>query len=333
MSRALREETRWAACYTLLSMSSAAFEGPEKKFELVVAPGTRLRALPEGTWPKIVQAAGACVLSTRYTAELDAYLLSESSLFVWDDRVAMLTCGRTHLVDAALALLELVPREAVAFLAYERKNEHFPERQPSTFVEDARRLAARLPGRAYRFGAEHEHRIMLFWTDAPYTPRADDVTLEVLMHGIDPRWLEAGLGSAGGDLRCRAATLLPGYEIDEHLFEPAGYSLNAVNGDRYYTIHVTPQREGSYASFETNHDYRGDLSTLVEAVSDLFTPEAFDVVSFVPAPSEPPALRLGSGVLRNHVTQELGGYRVSFRHFYRPVTAPGPAQLVSLEPA
>ena len=187
------------------AMSGVPFEGPEKKVELVLRGQPSLRELPEATWRRVVEAAGACVLSCMRGDAVDAYLLSESSLLVWDGRLTMLTCGRTHLVDAVFAMLEMFPPESVALLMYERKNEHFPERQPSTFVQDARRLHERFPGRALRFGAEHEHRVMLFSTDAPFTPAADDATLEVLMHGIDPRWLETDFATDTASKSSRVA--------------------------------------------------------------------------------------------------------------------------------
>ena len=68
---------------------------------------------------------------------------------------------------------------------YERKSEHFPEHQPTTFDEDALRLEGMLPGRVLRFGDEHGRCIQLFHTTRPYEPERNDPTLEVLMHVID----------------------------------------------------------------------------------------------------------------------------------------------------
>lgn len=46
--------------------------------------------------------------------------------------------------------------------------------------------------------------------------------------------------------------LFPGAKIDEFGFDPCGYSMNGIIGDAFFTIHITPQPEQSYASFETN---------------------------------------------------------------------------------
>jgi hypothetical protein len=51
---------------------------------------------------------------------------------------------------------------------------------------------------------------------------------------------------AGIDLLC------PGAQIDDQAFTPCGYSMNAILHDAYFTMHITPQQECSYASFETN---------------------------------------------------------------------------------
>lgn len=51
--------------------------------------------------------------------------------------------------------------------------------------------------------------------------------------------------------------ILPGATIDSFLFAPCGFSQNAVRGDRYATVHVTPEEAYSYASFECNFDFGG----------------------------------------------------------------------------
>lgn len=302
------------------------FEGPEKKLELVVTPEVgSLRAFGEDAWRRVVEAAGANVLSTLRNEHCDAYLLSESSLFVYDDWFVMITCGQTTLVDAFEEVLRLVPREAIAFLVYERKNEHYPEHQPTTFYEDSRRLQSMVPGRAVRFGDEHGHYIQMFHTTRRFQPETSDPTLEVLMHSIDRSVAERFIGRNAADGVHMAAKLgidsiLPGFVTSEHVFKPAGYSLNALKGLEYYTIHVTPEDVGSYVSFETNYDVRGRLSELVGAIVELFQPRAFDVLTFLPG--EDAELSVNGYSLGDHVVDALGGYRVSYFQYFGPPTGP-----------
>ncbi|MBW2509179.1 MAG: adenosylmethionine decarboxylase [Deltaproteobacteria bacterium] len=302
------------------------FEGPEKKLELIATPEFgSLRQLGEGVWRKVVEAAGASILSTLRNEHCDAYLLSESSLFVYDDWFAMITCGQTTLVDAFEEVLRWVPREAIAFLVYERKNEHYPEHQPTTFYDDARRLQALVPGRAIRFGDEHGHYIQMFHTTRPFRPETTDPTLEILMHSIDPGVAERFTGVGGTEGEGMAADLgihsiLPGFVTSEHVFEPAGYSLNALKDSEYYTIHVTPEDLGSYASFETNYDFGGGLNELVGAIVDLFRPRAFDVLTFLPEGEA--RLSVSGYSLGDHVVDALGGYRVSYFQYFVPPTGP-----------
>ena len=39
--------------------------------------------------------------------------------------------------------------------------------------------------------------------------------------------------------------IFPGFQINDYLFQPCGYSLNAIRGSENYTIHVTPEEVGS----------------------------------------------------------------------------------------
>jgi S-adenosylmethionine decarboxylase len=285
------------------------FEGPEKKLEVVVTPNfPPLRSLGEQAWRGIVEAAGAHVISVLQSEHCDAYLLSESSLFVFAS-------------------------ESIAFLVYERKNEHFPEHQPTTFHEDALRLQTMLPGRALCFGDEHGRYVQMFHTTRPYTPETNDPTLEVLMHVIDEevaaRFAQPHVSndtpvsvSSGID------AILPGFTTSEHVFDPAGYSLNAVRGEEYYTVHVTPETTGSYVSFETNYDFRCHLGGLVGSIVELFRPRAFDVMTFLPEAE--PDLSIVSYQLGDHVAGTLGGYRVSYFQYFLPPSGSRSARQIEL---
>jgi S-adenosylmethionine decarboxylase len=261
------------------------FEGPEKKLEILTAePFPSLRTLGDEFWAGVVERAKAKNLSRVSTDACDAYLLSESSLFVCDRRVVMITCGRTTLIEAALGLLDRIPGESVASLIYERKNENFPELQHTTFAEDVSRLRARAAGTAVTFGDLRGDHIDLFHLDRAFEPDPGDATLEILMYDMpaDVSRLFTRK-SAPADLREKIGLveMLPEFLLDDYLFEPAGYSFNAIKGEFYTTLHVTPQRKGSYTSFETNYRLDApDAQRVVSRVLGSFRPARCDVLLF-----------------------------------------------------
>ena len=302
--------------------SHSFFEGPEKKVELVAHPSAgSLRERDTSLWQEVVRAANASILSTRSNDFFDAYLLSESSLFVFPDHATMITCGRTTLVTSVIKMIEEIGTANIALLVYERKNEHFPTMQHSSFRGDVALLRRHVDGRALRFGVEHAHRIDMFVSGLDYKPDKNDVTLEVLMHGLDRDRAK----QFRGDPKERSArtlgldALVEGgpFLIDEYAFRPAGYSLNALSKGTYYTVHVTPEDEGSYASFETNVDFRSDPSALVARVVSAFEPESFDVLAFAPIPDSIDCQVAGYLPFKQ-VHEAIAGYEVSFRSFFRP---------------
>ncbi|KAJ2697224.1 spermidine resistance protein [Coemansia sp. IMI 209128] len=126
-----------------------------------------------------------------------------------------------------------------------------------------------------------------------------DTTVEILMTGLDPDRMQAMYmggassleGSLGGKAVERAtgiASIYPDSASDSYLFTPCGFSLNGLQGDGYYTIHVTPEPHCSYASFETtvSGDSAIDLSSaagvksLVEQVTAVFGPRSVTVTVF-----------------------------------------------------
>jgi S-adenosylmethionine decarboxylase len=105
---------------------------------------------------------------------------------VADNWLTMITCGRTDLVAAVLQLCADFDHDKFQYMIYERKNAHFQEYQPSNFFDDCRRLSDVMPGKSFRFGDGDDHHVFLFHLDKPYQPAAEDLTLEILMHGVDP---------------------------------------------------------------------------------------------------------------------------------------------------
>jgi S-adenosylmethionine decarboxylase len=65
--------------------------------------------------------------------------------------------------------------------------------------------------------------------------------------------------------------------IDSHFFCPQGYSLNGISDTKYYTVHVTPQPEASYASFESNLIDHDSPKVIAEIVS-IFQPKRFSLM-------------------------------------------------------
>ena len=194
----------------------------------------------------------------------------------------MITCGQTSLIDAIPEILKLVEKEDIGFLFYERKNLMYPKSQLSDFEVEAALISAIFPGKSYRLGpANHDH-VHIFYSSHASVTAGDDATLELLMHDLNPKAGEIYAASAGRTVEniirlTGLDSLCPDMTIDSFLFEPFGYSLNAIRDNSYFTIHVTPQPNGSYASFETNQVDSNYLS-LVSRVLNIFQPARFTFV-------------------------------------------------------
>ena len=293
------------------------FEGSEKKLEVVIdRTDVDLRELGSSFWTKIVTASAAEIISSISSPVCDAYLLSESSLFVWNDRFTMITCGQTKLAQAAEVFLQEV-KHPIASLFFQRKNELFPNMQHSDFSSDVAMLNTHTPGTTYRFGDTHFNNIF-YHEAAPIlhntTYAEDDTTFELLMYNLGEKASNVFMNHTKEKIRnlLAASSLYSIFDIDEFLFEPFGYSVNGLKGKHYFTIHVTPQEECSYASFETNLPLP-QARDIIQALVDAFAPKSFDTVVFCDIPNAP--------VLPNNIplqeayTKRLGNkYYVHFTH-------------------
>lgn len=306
------------------------FEGPEKKLEIGLARGD-LRSRARSYWEARVQQAGAQILSDITSDSCRAFLLSESSLFVFPRRIVMITCGQTTLVDAARQMLDDFGPD-VDYVIYERKNEHFPEFQKTSFIDDARSLSALIPAESWRFGSAHSHRVQLLSSTESFAPDHEDQTLEILMHDIHPDaalMFSEGRPAASKHRQALFHHLFEGFEVDEHDFEPTGYSVNALRGTDYLTIHVTPEKVASYVSFETNLDFGTSPAAWVERVLRVFEPRSLDVVTFSVHPLQDFELAERKPVQWDEAYLPCG-YHVSYRHFEQVAAQPRKAYPLSI---
>ncbi|WP_035385225.1 adenosylmethionine decarboxylase [Ferrimonas futtsuensis] len=308
------------------------FEGSEKKIEVVLQPGQpSLRQLEREFWQQIVAKANATILSSVHNEECDAYLLSESSLFVWEDRFLMLTCGTTTLVDAVVSFLERFCTDNLAMLSYQRKNEYQSHLQRSSFEEDVKALQQQVKGVGYQLGYLDGHHNYIYHLDRPYQPNENDATVELLMYhinGANAEYLRSDEQTLEGiRQRLNWEALLPGFQLDDFLFEPFGYSMNAIRGDRYATMHITPQENSSYVSFETNLEGE-EASQVLNALLKTLQPDSYDLISF----SQELHLDHQPGVICvDQAIQPLScGYTLRFAHFLRPTCAVRSADLLTL---
>ena len=263
------------------------FEGTEKKFELWTTDSCRsFRTFDECFWKEIVELSKANIISKISNTHCDAYLLSESSLIVFDHKVIMITCGQTTLIRAAEKLFQSISKEDISYFVYERKNENFPQLQPSDFSKDCKILDKYIEGEPTIIGSGDKNFVALYQTTKKLPQISSDRTIEIFMHEISNGSIETFSNTKPEDhenIRKSSALrqLIPGYITEDHFFEPAGYSLNAVKGEFYFTVHVTPQAEGSFVSFESNDRFEEvTLSETINHLLSVFEPKSTELQVF-----------------------------------------------------
>ena len=293
-----------------MSSSSGAFEGPEKTLEVCFRTklGSNpsncrgLRDLPRVALDEICSLAKCTILSSISNAHLDAYVLSESSLFVYPYMLILKTCGTTTLLLILPSLIKVAYTLDLVldWVGYSRKNLMMPEMQlwphgsweeEMRYIVEHRELTSGLNGNGYTLGpvtgdhwfvwvADRTIRSDIVGTDRVLNIMMFDIHPQVAEHFFYHRYQAAGAPDdkerIGAEMTARAGIneLVPGASVDPRAFEPCGYSMNAILYNSYSTMHVTPQEECSYASFETNQKL-GSYLSLINNVVRTFCPKRF----------------------------------------------------------
>ncbi|NMP30228.1 adenosylmethionine decarboxylase [Thalassotalea sp. M1531] len=299
------------------------FEGSEKKAEIVI-DGSQLSLLHDITddfWASLVECCNAQILSNISNDSCKAFLLSESSLFVWQDRLLILTCGVTQLVKSVEYFIQQLGTDKILQVTYQRKNEYFAHEQASCFGDDIKCLSQYVQGKALRFGELDSHHNYVFHQDNDFVASVEDKTYELLAYQISSEASKVlttpNLSAAQIREFLAIDALLPDFIIDDYVFKPFGYSLNAIKGEQYLTIHVTPQEDSSYVSFESNLN----LVKLAPQILAVLSPASFDLITFNALDL---AELLQAHIPEQYVSQSLvsqqlsNGYYVGFANFIKP---------------
>ncbi|XP_049532862.1 S-adenosylmethionine decarboxylase proenzyme [Anopheles darlingi] len=335
------------------------FEGVEKLLEIWFEPNPAdqsadLRKIPRPMWDALLKRVRCEIISFARNEQIDAYVLSESSMFVSKRRWILKTCGTTTPLECFEPLLRLAYEIAgyneIEDLFYSRKNYKRPELQISPhrgFEEEVSFLDRYFDdGRAYSLGAinrdcwhlytmsrggggsdvlkrnshihllyqngqqelpyelmeqpaeqqqqqQEEAELQLMESDLMMQPLPDpDQTIEILMTELDPKVMaiftkEECSTANEATQKSGIHLLIPGMVIDDYLFDPCGYSMNGISkscGKKYkegcyMTIHITPESQFSYVSFESNiasSAYAGLISRVIRT----FQPGKFIVTVF-----------------------------------------------------
>ncbi|KAJ1428810.1 S-adenosylmethionine decarboxylase [Sesbania bispinosa] len=290
-------------------MAFSGFEGFEKRLELhffgddpmILQLG--LRKLDFECIQQTLEAAQCTVVSAVGNSYFDAYVLSESSLFVYPTKIIIKTCGTTQLLKSINPLIYFAHNHLGLTLSscrYTRGSFIFPKSQPfphTSFKDEVTCLENTLPPNlCYRkasimpsksssyswhvFTASHYPHIT-HTIDPPYT-------MEICMTELDPilarKFFRRPGDGKSGDSAGKEMTLLTGIDeinkealICDFAFDPCGYSMNGMDGEWYSTIHVTPEDGYSYASFECVGSMSMDIVHVLRKVVQIFRPGTMSV--------------------------------------------------------
>jgi len=287
-----------------VTASPIGFEGFEKRLEVSFSDpgffadpkGLGLRSLSRSQIDEILKPAECTIVDSLSNDDVDSYVLSESSLFVYSYKVIIKTCGTTKLLLSIPAILRLADTLSltVCSVKYTRGSFIFPGEQSfphRSFSEEVAVLDGHfcklgLNSVAYVMGSQDKTQNWHVYS-ASADLKCDSsavYTLEMCMTGLDRErasvFFKTNTSSAAAMTENSGIRkILPQSEICDFEFDPCGYSMNAIERDAISTIHITPEDGFSYASFECmGYNLKEmNLTVLLERVLSCFEPNEFSI--------------------------------------------------------
>ena len=267
--------------------------GPEKLLEVwfsassdtlpVSTAPAGLKAVPASTWKEMLELVNCQVLSIVESEQVDAYLLSESSMFVFPHKLILKTCGTTTLLCGLPKILEIAaevagfPRSAPGAASgmhvaatpyrvfYSRKNFLFPDRQvgPHRSWRDEVKSLDRLfyGGSAYLIGKMNGEHWYLYLTEphTMLTPPATPNRFET-----ETRFIDLPETKAYEHPQAEAPT-----EDEDETLEILMTDLEVENAKQFYLANAANVAEGQY--FQRAHKAKSagsGLDTIKESMTE-----------------------------------------------------------------
>ncbi|HIP76462.1 MAG TPA: S-adenosylmethionine decarboxylase [Psychromonas hadalis] len=249
------------------------YEGAEKRLAIKVSD-TELLKLSDLFWAELVEQAGATILSKIENDSQKAFLLSESSLFVWRDQLLLITCGETELVKSATHFFDNVTAKNIQSLLFQRHLAIRPKSQKSHFEADCKTLKTWVDGEI-KTDLENDYQGNLFTYGSENKISLKTKLLFMLnkISGAFSMQLQQG-GVNKSDVfdQLKIEIFFPEFQIDHFSFEPKGYSINGILKDDYFTLHITPEKLTAYVSFESSLD-KQETDGFILHLQQIFMPQ------------------------------------------------------------
>lgn len=267
--------------------SSNAFEGPEKLLEVWFAPTALdlpvsvgplgLKKVHVSVWSEMLDMVHCKVLSIVESDDVDAYLLSESSMFVYPHKLVLKTCGITTLLCGIPKMLEIAaiqarfphtpayPEKALTAAAathrvfYSRKNFLYPDQQrgPHRSWRDEVRALDRIfrRGSAYMIGKMNGEHWYLYITEPdksltpPLTPEHETiqgVRTDTMVVDVPPEMADSTISA------------LKGESPQDETLEILMTDLDAQNAKQFYLDSASAVAETRY--YEDLHRARQETT-------------------------------------------------------------------------
>lgn len=226
--------------------------------ELGAAGPQGLKKVPSEIWKDMLDLVNCQVLSVVSSEDVDAYLLSESSMFVWPHKLILKTCGTTTLLSGLPRILEIAtlfagfPRASASAscgiavatapyrVFYSRKNFLFPDRQrgPHRSWRDEVRTMDKLfqNGSAYMIGKMNGEHWYLYLTE-PHTLLTPPASPQEEIPETETKVLEYPVSVGDCD------------EHDETL-EVLMTDLDEENAKQFYLDNATAVAEKRYRNYD-----------------------------------------------------------------------------------